>query len=531
MVTSGSDGTSAAATGVIVVGSGAAGFAAAIAAAHSGAQVTLLESTATVGGTTAMSGGVAWIPGGPRTRALGFDDDREHALTYLRGLALGDFDDELVTRFVDRGPDVLDAIERTTPIRWRALAYPDYHAPRPGGCEGGRSFEPDPIALPPQHEGLVRRPASWRVRATQDELIRVTFDREVGVQRERDGIQTMGRALSAGQLLGALDAGVHVHVSRPVVRLHIVDGRVEGVETSDGVLLGRVVLASGGFERDERLRVTFLRAPVTGLTGCPGAHGDGLRMAMSVGAELGNMNEAWWAPTIRLPDASVDGAPLDFLLLSERGRPGTLMVDRDGRRFCNEAQNYNDVGRALHAFDPSGFRFARDPAWLIVDESYRERFPIGPVLPGEAGAADWVHADSVKELALGMDVDPDTLELTMERYSRAAADGQDPDFGRGDSAYDRFVGDRSAAHPNLRPLEGRLTAVPVHAGTLGTKGGPRTDTDGRVRHQDGGVVPGLYAAGNAAASPFGLLYPGAGGTIGQALVFGHLAGLAAAQDD
>jgi 3-oxosteroid 1-dehydrogenase len=516
---------------VIVVGSGAAGFAAAIAAAESGARVVLLEATGTVGGTTAMSGGVAWIPGGPRTRALGFEDDRDRALTYLRGLALGDFDDELVVRFVDEGPGVLDAIERTTPIRWRALAYPDYHAPRPGGCEGGRSFEPDPVALPAEHEALVRLPASWRVRATQDELIRATFDRRVGEQREREGVQTMGRALSSGQLLGALAAGVDVRVGQRVTRLTVEAGRVVGVETPDGELRGRVVLASGGFERDERLRVSFLRAPVTGLTGGPGARGDGLRMAMSVGAELGNMNEAWWAPTVRLPGATVDGEPLDFLLLSERGRPGTLMVDRDGRRFCNEAQNYNDVGRALHAFDPGGFRFVRDPAWLVVDEAYRARFPIGPVMPGEDGPATWVHGDTVKELALAMGVDADRLDDTLERYGRAAADGHDPDHGRGDSAYDRFVGDRSAAHPNLRPLAGRLTAVPVHAGTLGTKGGPRTDTDGRVRHLDGGVVPGLYAAGNAAASPFGLLYPGAGGTIGQALVFGHLAGRAAAQDD
>lgn len=516
---------------VIVVGSGAAGFAAAIAAADAGANVVLLESTGTVGGTTAMSGGVAWIPGGPRTTALGFEDDRERALTYLRGLALGDFDEPHVVRFVDEGPSVLDAVERTTPIRWRALAYPDYHAPMPGGSEGGRSFEPDPIALPEEHASLVRQPASWRIRATQDELIRGTFDREVGAQRERDGIQTMGRALSTGQLLGALAAGVDVRVGQRVTRLETHAGRVIGVETTGGVLRGRVVLASGGFERDESLRVAFLRAPVTGLTGGPGACGDGLRMAMSVGADLGNMSEAWWAPTIRLPGASVDGQPLDFLLLSERGRPGTLMVDRDGRRFCNEAQNYNDVGRALHAFDPGGFRFVRDPSWLIVDETYRARFPIGPVMPGEDGPATWVHADSAKELAIGMDMDPDVLEATLERYSRAAADGHDPDHGRGVSAYDRFVGDRSAEHPNLRPLAGRLTAVPVHAGTLGTKGGPRTDADGRVRHQDGGVIPGLYAAGNAAASPFGLLYPGAGGTIGQALVFGHLAGLAAAHDD
>lgn len=516
---------------VIVLGSGAAGLAAAIAAATSGARTTVLEATATVGGTTAMSGGVAWVPANGRADALGFPDDTEAALTYLRGLALGDVDDGLVERFVRTGADVLDAVEKTTPIRWRVIAYPDYHCEREGGRNGGRSLEPDPIALPAEQDALVRRPASWRVRATQDELIRGTFDPEVGRDRERDGVQTMGRALTAGQTLGALDAGVRILTGRRATRLLVEDGRVVGVETEDGPLRGRVVLATGGFERDPRLRVSFLRAPIDALTGAPGARGDGLRMAMAVTADLGNMSEAWWAPTVRIPGSEVDGEPLDFLLLSERGRPGTLMVDRNGRRFCNEAQNYNDVGRALHNFDPGGFRFDRDPAWLIVDAAYRARFPIGPVPVGAAGAPDWVEAADVAGLAAGMGVPVETLTATVARYSAHAADGVDPDHGRGVSPYDRFVGDRGAEHPNLRPLEGPFTAVPVRAGTLGTKGGPRIDGDGRVRHQDGGVVPGLYAAGNAAASPFGLLYPGAGGTIGPALVFGHHAGVAAATDD
>lgn len=516
---------------VIVIGSGAAGLAAATAAAAAGARTTVLEATATVGGTTAMSGGVAWVPANGRSEALGFPDDVDSALTYLRGLALGDVDDALVERFVRTGAEVLDAVEKTTPIRWRVIAYPDYHCGREGGREGGRSLEPDPIDLPAEHDDLVRRPASWRVRATQDELIRGTFDAEVGRQRERDGVQTMGRALTAGQTLGALDAGVRILVEHRATRLLVEDGRVVGVETPDGPMRGRVVLASGGFERDPRLRVSFLRAPIDALTGGPGARGDGLRMALAVGAELGNMSEAWWAPTVRLPGSEVDGEPLDFLLLSERGRPGTLMVDRNGRRFCNEAQNYNDVGRALHGFDPGGFRFDRDPAWLIVDAAYRARFPIGPVLPGEDGAADWLMAPDVAGLAVGMGVPVETLTATLERYGADAESGVDRDFGRGASAYDRFVGDRGAAHPNLRPLEGPYTAVPVRAGTLGTKGGPRIDGDGRVRHQDGGTIPGLYAAGNAAANPFGLLYPGAGGTIGPALVFGHHAGVAAATDD
>jgi len=515
---------------VIVLGSGAAGLAAALAAANAGAAVTLLEATTTVGGTTALSGGVAWVPCNHRGAALGFPDDRDSALTYLRELSLGDTDPEAIERFVDAGPGVLERLEARTPLRWRAIAYPDYHAPRPGGREGGRSVEPDPVALPADLADLVRPPVSWRLRATQDELIRGTFSREVGAERERDGVQTMGRALVTGLLVGVRDAGVEVRTGVRARALRTVGGRVVGVATETGALTGRVVLATGGFERDPALVKAFLRAPVQGLTGGPGARGDGLRMAMSVGADLGNMSEAWWAPTLRLAGREVEGEPLALLLLTERGRPGTLMVDQRGRRFCNEAQNYNDVGRSLHAFDPGGFRFERDPSWFVVDAGYRQRFPIGPVLPGEPDPDDWVSADDAAGLARAMGVPEDVLATTLDRYNTAAARGEDPDFDRGQSAYDRFVGDHEAAHPNLRPLSGRLTAVPVHAGTLGTKGGPRTDTDGRVRDVDGGVVSGLYAAGNAAASPLGMLYPGAGGTIGPALVFGDLAGTAAATD-
>ncbi len=515
---------------VIVLGSGAAGLSAALAAAAAGADVTLLEATTTVGGTTALSGGVAWVPCNHRAADIGGEDDRDSALTYLRELALGDTDPAALERFVDEGRGVLERIEERSPLRWRAIAYPDYHADRPGGRAAGRGVEPDPVELPSDLEPLVRAPVSWRVRATQDELIRGTFSRAIGEQRERDGIQTMGRALVTGLLRGVLDAGVELRTSVRVRGLRTHADRVVGVATDDGPLSGRVVLATGGFERDPNLAAAFLRAPVTGLTGAPGARGDGLRMAMSVGAELGNMSEAWWAPTVRLPGERIEGEPLSHLLLTERGRPGSLMVDQRGRRFCNEAQNYNDVGRALHAFDPGGFRFERDPAWFVADAEFRERFPIGPVLRNEPDPADWVRADSPGQLAEEMGVPVATFVATIERYNDLAERGEDLDFGRGSTAYDRFVGDATAPHPNLRPLRGELLAVPVRAGTLGTKGGPRADPDGRVRHLDGGTIPGLYAAGNAAASPFGMLYAGAGGTIGPALVTGHLAGSSAATD-
>lgn len=514
---------------VIVVGTGAAGLAAALAAARAGAAVTLLESTATVGGTTALSGGVAWVPNNHRAAELGFPDDLASARTYLDGLALGDVEPDLVERFLVAGPDIVRDLEATTPLTWRALPYPDYHAPLPGGREGGRSLEPEPLPVPPDIDAQVRPALSWRLRVSHSEVIAGDLDRDRAAARERDGVQTMGSALVAGLLQAALAAGVTLRTGVRAHRLRQVDGRVVGVVTDAGELTGQVILATGGFERDPQLARSFLRVPAPVATGAPGATGDGLRMALQVGASLGNMSEAWWCPAITVPDETVDGAPLSRLILNERARPGSLMVDQRGRRFCNEAQNYNDVGRALHSFDPGGFRFERDPAWLVFDATYRRRYAVGPTLTDDPTPAWWVTADDLPSLAEGMGVDATELIATVDRFAAAAEAGDDPDFGRGRSAYDRFVGDGRAPSPNLRaPSDPPYFAVPVRAGLLGTKGGPRTDGDGRVLDLDGEVIAGLYAVGNAAASPLGMAYPGAGGTLGPALVFGTLAGQAAA---
>lgn len=294
----------------------------------------------------------------------------------------------------------------------------------------------------------------------------------------------------------------------------------------DGVpLAGRVVLATGGFERDEALVRRFLGGPVPGLAGAPGARGDGLRMAIAAGAELRNMSQAWWCPTIRIPDDAIDGEPVYRVLLAERARPGSVLVDRHGRRFTNEAQSYHEVGRSLHRSGATGHGFRNaEPSWLIVDAAYRRRYPIAPVRPLRRGA-------TLAELARLIDVPGRTLAKTISRFNQSAADGLDPDFDRGADPYDRVMGDPRAEHPTLGPLrEPPFYALPVHLGLGGTSGGPRTDPDGRVLCDDGTAVPGLYAAGNVASSPFGSAYPGTGTTIGLALVSGVQAGRAAARD-
>lgn len=259
--------------------------------------------------------------------------------------------------------------------------------------------------------------------------------------------------------------------------------------------------------------------------------GDGLRMAMKVGARLGNMREAWWVPVCVLPGQENYGEQAVYLVLRERTVPGSIMVNRKGVRFTNEAANYNALGGSFHQLDPASFDYVNQPCWLVYDAGHVAEYGGFQLPPGQA--PEWAHrADSIPELAGKIGVDPDALTATVARWNDLVAQGRDADFGRGDSAYDGFVGDKRAypgAASTLGPVDtAPFYAVELHISTLGTKGGPRTDIDGAVIDVDGNTIPGLYAAGNAMAGPTGMVYGGAGGTLGPALVFGYRAGRRAA---
>ena len=509
---------------VVVVGSGVAGLMAALTAASTGATVTLLEKAPLLGGTTALSGGLAWLPG----NHLASGDSTEGARTYLRSLPHGDIDEGLVDRFVEDAPDTAKAVERLSELRWQSVPYPDYHAERPGGSLGGRSVEPRPLRATPAVAAMVRPAPAVRAPVTYREIADGSVSGEALKERVDAGAITMGRALVAGLADALIGAGGEIRSSTPAESLVVENGAVAGVEADGGVVRASVVLASGGFERNEELARTFLRGPMSAPTGAPGSDGDGLQMALGAGAMLGNMSEAWWCPAMHVPGESIDGEPMYRLVLTERARPHSLMVDGHGRRFVDEAQNYNDVGRTLHAFDAGEYSFPRVPAWLIFDGTYRKRYHFGPVRR-DAPEPPWlISAGSLSDLASEIGIDVSALEATVHRFNSYARSGVDPDFGRGTRAYDRFVGDQKAADPTLGEVaDAPFYAIEIIPGCLGTKGGPRTDGDGRVLSAGGGVVRGLYAAGNVAASPFGMAYPGAGGTIGPALVFGRNAGLAA----
>ena len=252
---------------------------------------------------------------------------------------------------------------------------------------------------------------------------------------------------------------------------------------------------------------------------------------MAHGADLANMGEAWWVPVIQIPGDTLGGRPRSRSVRLERTRPRSIIVNRAGKRFLNEAGEYNSMSGPFHQLDPRA-GYVNDPAWIVFDAQHLKQYGFLGVEPG-GSAPDWFNESAtLAELEAKTGIDADGLAATLAAWNDAVAQEIDPEFGRGASAYDGYWGDNSAATPALQTLGPLDTApyyaVPVGIGAMGTKGGPRTDRDGRVLHVSGEPIPGLFAAGNAMAGVTGRAYGGAGGTLGPAMVFGFRAGLAAA---
>jgi len=529
---------------VIVLGSGAAGLTAALAAADSGARVGLFEKGPLLGGTTALSSGVVWLPANPIAATAEVEDSRAEALDYLASLSHGMIVPEFAEAFVDTVDDLIGWLHERTPLHLRLVpGFPDYHPEHPGGKpQGGRSLEPELFSyeeLGPWADRVVGRTRPLYVSETPSGGGTGFVDAAVDAARRDRRMEGLGRALIGPLLKGCLDHDVVVSVDSRAIRL-IQDGRrttgVE-VETPAGqrqlTATRGVVLATGGFEWDADLVRDFLRGPMRHPPGVPWNTGDGLRMAMRVGVQLGGMREAWWVPVAVIPGQENYGRQGVQLVLRERTLPRSILVNSRGRRFTNEAANYNALGGAFHQFDPGTFAYANQPAWLIFDQGWVDIYGGFGVPPGGT-MPDWVtSAPDLEKLGAVIGVPPGALDATVRRWNALVASGMDEDFGRGASAYDGWSGDRRfypSAAATLGPLDtAPYFAVELVSSCLGTKGGPRTTIDGQVLDVDGCPLPGLYAAGNVMAAPTGMIYGGAGGTLGPALVFGFRSGRAAAR--
>lgn len=522
---------------VVVLGTGGAGLAAALTAATEGASVAVYEKATTVGGTTAVSGGITWIPA--HDRLTGAELTVQDALKYLEAQSLGAMDRELVETFVRTGPAMLDYLEQHSDLRFEiAEGFPDYKPELPGGRPGGgRSLNAKPFdlaALGEWHDRITAFPLDFSnvgIDAETKARIHATVDDSLAEPC------VAGTALIAGLLKGLLDRGIApVTEARAVELIGSAEG-ITGVRINYGgkdiqVRARRgVILGTGGFEWDPQLVDAYLRGPMRGAVSPPNNTGDGLRMAMAHGADLANMGEAWWVPIVQIPGDTLGGRPRSRSVRLERTRPRSIIVNRAGRRFLNEAGEYNSMAGPFHHLDPRA-GYLNDPAWIVFDAQHLKRYGFLGVDP-DGPAPDWFNESaSLDDLAAKLGIDPGGLVRTVDAWNTNVAAENDPDFGRGASAYDGYWGDPSAATPALQTLGPLDTApfyaVPVAVGAMGTKGGPRTDRDGRVLHVSGKVIPGLFAAGNAMAGVTGKAYGGAGGTLGPAMTFGYRSGYAAA---
>ncbi len=522
---------------VVVLGSGGAALTAALTAAVADASVEVFEKAPTVGGTTAVSGGIVWIPAHSRSPEGELTPAR--ALQYLSAQSLGSMDDALVETFVRTGPAMLDFVETHSRLRFEiAEGFPDYRPELPGGQPtGGRSLSAAPYDLSQLGDWADRItsfPADWS---------NVGFDAETrarlhaAVDERTSHLCVAGTALIAGLLKGLLDAGVSVETNARAEQLIAEAGEITGVriaragQSVDVRARRGVILGTGGFEWDPALVQAFLRGPMHGAVSPPNNTGDGLRMAMAHGADLANMGEAWWVPIVRIPGDTIDGHQRSRSVRLERTRPRSIIVNTAGRRFVNEACDYNSMAGAFHYLDPRG-GYVNDRGWIVFDSVHLQRYGFLGIAPGEP-VPDWFcESADLAELAAKTGIHADGLIRTVEQWNRHVAAGADPDFGRGSSAYDGYWGDEHAttlAGKTLGPIDtAPYYAVPVCVGAMGTKGGPRTDRDGRVLHVGGEPIPGLFAAGNAMGGVTGRAYGGAGGTIGPAMVFGYRAGHTAA---
>jgi 3-oxosteroid 1-dehydrogenase len=537
---------------VVVVGSGGGGMVGAIAAADAGADVLLLEKQDRLGGSTCMSGGIVWVPNNPVMRAKGVPDSYEDAMVHFETV-VGDVGPASSTKrraaFLTAGPEMITFLQRRGVRLAYCKGYSDYYSNARGGHDLGRGVEPLPFdaralgewrtrlqpglakslglsVMTNEARSLSHYNRSIRAFAVSARVVVRTY----AARLRRQDLLTNGASLIAQMVQIALALQIPLWTDAPVEELIVEEGRVAGVRTvragSPRRIRARqgVLLASGGFAHNPEMRQQYggnqpnrARWSIAN----PGDTGEVLQAAMRIGAKTDLMDEAWWLPsprTGRFGQSTLDQA---------RQRPRTIYVDAAGQRFVNESNSYMEVGKAMYARDKTSKAV---PCWLIFDDRYRKRYAHLRSRPGrfpkklfESGMLK--QAWTLEDLARMCGIDPAGLAETVERFNLGAAQGKDPEFGRGESAYNRALGDPNhRVHPCLGPIdEAPYYGVQVVPGDIGTCGGLVTNEQAQVLDHDDHPIEGLYATGNGTATVMGRHYLGPGASIANTMVFGYIA--------
>ena len=544
---------------LLIAGSGGGGMVAGLAALDCGLQPLIVEKQALVGGSTGLSGGIVWLPNNPLMRADGIADSHEDGLAYLADV-VGEIgapsSPQRREMFLTAGYEMINFLIRKGVALIRCAGWSDYYPNHKGGNESGRAVEGIPFdaaelgswsdkVQPPLAKNYGYAVLTNELRSVQYfnrapkafAVATRVFLRTAAARVRRRRLLTNGASLIA-QMLKILielgDGNPPLWTNTAMDDLIVEDGRVLGARIiRDGTPLNvearkGVLLAAGGFGHNAEMRRRYSGDQPNEAKWSianAGDTGEVLQTAMRLGAKTDLLDEAWWLPSVFIANGGAAAASLG----SGRQRPGAIYVDSTGRRFCNESNSYVEVGKAMYANKAV-------PCWMIFHDGYVRRYVISgnPLklskrdqqLPPElieSGAVK--RAGTVGELAREIDLPADELARTVARFNRFAAKGLDPDFGRGQSAYNDCLGD-----PGYRPnaAVGPLDRAPYYAtrvfpADVGTCGGVITNEYAQVLDEQDQVIDGLYATGNTTATVMGRTYPGAGASIASSMVFGYVA--------
>jgi len=547
---------------VVVIGSGAGAMTAGIVAHDRKAKVLLVEKAERYGGSSAMSGGSLWIPQSHFMAEAGIEDSRDEALTYLEEITAGQVESAKLEAYVDQAPDVMRYLAEHAHLKMYSMpAYSDYYPRAKGSKPGGRSLDPetfdarglgdDLLAMQdqnpqmlvmgrlfmtiPESRTMLTRAPGW-IRLMMRLMVRYVLDIPWRFKSKRDRFLAMGNSLVGMLRQAMLDRGIPLWLESGVSDLVVDEGRVVGVVVQrDGQPVRvraqkGVVVAAGGFEGNQAMREKYLPGPTRVEWTCANKKntGDLIELARDLGAGIEFMDEGWWGPVTVVP-----GEENARMLVIEKSLPGSVMVNKAGKRFVNEAAPYIDVVNAQ--YEDHSDEAPCVPCYLVFDARFRKSYPVGPMLPGAQQPDLFItqmlrdgylkKANTLAELAAKLGVDAANLEETIARNNEFAKTGNDLDFGRGDTVFDRYYGDENVEpNPCLAPIvEAPFYGMESYPGELGTKGGIRTDERARVLTEEGEVIEGFYAVGNCSSPVMGRTYAGAGATLGPATTFGYIA--------
>ena len=547
---------------LLVIGSGAGAMTAGIVAHDRKASVLLIEKSDRYGGSSAMSGGSLWVPQSHFMAEAGIDDNREDAIAYLKEITAGAVDLAKLEAYVDSAPDAVRYLAEHADLKMYSMpAYSDYYPRAQGSKPGGRSLDPEtfdarslgddllsmkeqnPQMLVmgrlfmtiPQSRTMLTRAPGW-IGLMFKLMVRYMLDLPWRFKSKRDRFLAMGNSLVGMLRQAMIDRGIPLWLEAGARDFVVEEGRVVGVvaERKGQPVRIRarrgVVVAAGGFEGNQAMREKYLPGPTKVEWSCSNKAntGDLIELARDLGAAVEFMDEGWWGPVTVVP-----GEENARMLVIEKSLPGSVMVNKAGQRFVNEAAPYIDVVNAQYAEHSEEAPCV--PCYLVFDARFRKSYPVGPMLPGAQQPDLFLgqmlrdgylkKANTVGELAAKLGVDAENLEATVARMNEFAKTGKDLDFGRGDTVFDQYYGDEKIKpNPCLAPIvEAPFYGMEAYPGELGTKGGIRTDARARVLTEAGDVIPGLYAVGNCSSPVMGRTYAGAGATLGPATTFAYIA--------